>query len=159
MRVLFEGELLADYHQLYVADALNGLDELPQDWNDEILARRVNLGPGVIVVSTARNMPVPFRVELHESAPEIDLDAVDHAVECGIVTSGEIVVAGLMDYAPDAARASVPAGRLRALVVSIGLDTLSEDGLDGDDAYVVRLWPGAGDEVLVRKQWIDAPTG
>ena len=155
MRVLFEGELLADYHQLYVADVLDGLDELPQDWNDEILARRVNLAPGVIVVSTARNMTVPFRVELHGSQPAIDFDAVDHAVECGIVTSGEIVIAGLTDYAPDAARASVPPGALRALVVSTGLGTLSEDGLDGEDAYIMHLWPGAGEQVVVRKQWIE----
>ena len=160
MRVLFEGELLADYHQLYVADAADRSDDnFPQDWPEDVLSRRVNLGPGVIVVSTARNMTVPFRVELHDRAPSVDLDAVDHAVECGIVTSGEIVVAGLMDYAPDAARASVPAGSLRALIVSTGLGTLSEDGLEGDDAYAMHLWPGAGDEVVVRKQWIDAATG
>ncbi|WP_020180925.1 hypothetical protein [Methylopila sp. M107] len=154
MSVLFDGELFADYHQIYIADA-NGdfAADLPTDWNDDILAQGVNLGPGVIVVSTVRNMTTPFRVELHEAEPPIALDAVDHAVECGLTTSGEIVIAGLTDYAPDAAHASVPAGSLRALVVGTRLGTLSEDGLEGDDAYVVHLWPASGDQVVVRKQW------
>lgn len=153
MTVLFEGELLADYHQIYIADVAVAEDSYPEVWNDEIIERRVNLAPGVIVVQTARNMPVPFRVELHDAKPGIALEAADHAVECGIATSGEIVIAGLTDYAPDAARAAVPPGELRAMIVSTGLGTLGEDGLEGDDAYVVHLWPGFGDEVVVLRQW------
>ena len=52
----------------------------------------------------------------------------------------------------DAARASVPPGTLRAMVIFTGLDTLSEDGLDGDDHYVVHLWPGESIGVTVLHQ-------
>ena len=62
--------------------------------------------------------------------------------ECSIeVPSGRIVIAGCTDYFPDADRVNVLAGTYQARISYGQLDTLSDDGLDGDDRYRVQLWP------------------
>lgn len=45
------------------------------------------------------------------------------------------------DYFPDAARVSLLPGSYRARIYYAHLDSLSEDGLDGNDEYRVVLWP------------------
>ncbi|MGO4129403.1 hypothetical protein AB4Z01_33745 [Inquilinus sp. YAF38] len=152
MAVLFDGELFADYHQFYLSDAA-GNAEMPTDWTDEALRRRILCADGVLVVSTARNMTVPVRIELHDEEPQFDAGLADHIVIGDLRTSGEIVVAGCSDYLPDAARRSVPEGDLRVMIVFTGLGSLSEDGLAGEDRYVVHLWPGRGEGVAVLRQW------
>jgi hypothetical protein len=152
LTVLFDGELFADYHQFYLSDAA-GCAERPMDWTDGALRHRVLCAEGVLVVSTARNMTVPVRIELHAEQPSIAADLADHIVVVDLRTSGEIVIAGLTDYLPDAVRRPVPKGGLRAMVVFTGLGSLSEDGLDGEDRYVIHLWPGSGEGVTVLRQW------
>lgn len=59
------------------------------------------------------------------------------------------MLAGLTDYEPTAPRLSVNAGTLgvRAFPVSTrSVKMVLEDGLKGDDQYVVQLWPGAKPE-------------
>lgn len=100
----------------------------------------MTLTPHALTMFTARNMIVPVRVERHASRPPTDLAAWDHAVEASFAApSGRIVVMGLTDEHASAATAAVPAGALRALVPSMGLATLSENGLEGDDRYEVHL--------------------
>jgi hypothetical protein len=41
--------------------------------------------------------------------------------------------------------------RVRALFA--GLDTVSADGLDGGDRYLVVLWPGPAMALTIVKQW------
>lgn len=150
--LLFDGGIFADYHQFYLTDADGGSD-LPIDYTEDEFRDRIAGADGVLVVTTARNMTVPVRVELHDAAPEIDMEAADHVVLGSLRTEGELIIAGCTDYLPDAARAKVPPGNLRAMVVFTGLGRLSEDGLDGEDRYVVHLWPSAETGVTVLRQW------
>ncbi|MGL5446103.1 MAG: hypothetical protein ACRDBL_02200 [Rhabdaerophilum sp.] len=142
---------MADYFQFYIADATQF--EIPTVYTEETAKIRLQSDKGILVITTARNMTVPVRVELHSQKPEINLTKVDHAVEGSLQTSGRMVVAGLTDYLPRAAHFSVPAGNLCALVVSTGLGTLSADGLDGQDRYSVHLWPCASQGISVLRQW------
>ena len=59
-----------------------------------------------------------------------------------LIDSGRIVVAGCTDYYPDAARVEVRPGVYEAIVCYAKLDSLSPDGLDGEDSYHVHLFPG-----------------
>ena len=153
MPTIFDGELFADYHQVYLCDAVDP-PRLPDEWPDHRLRQRVNLADRALVVSTARNMDVPLQVELHVARPTPELALADHAVECSLrVPSGKLVIAGLTDDIKTAARIAVPAGDLRALVLFAGLGTLSEDGLAGDDRYTVHLWPEKGGGIVVHRQW------
>lgn len=151
--VIFDGVLFADYHQFYLVDAAQ-TDDVPVQWTDEDVRARILVGPHAVIFSTERNMSVPVQVHLHETEPELDLTSVDHAVSGRFESLGEVVIAGLTDYLPDAARLTVPAGPLCAMAVSTGLGTLSEDGTVGDDAYVVHLWHcPAPMPVRVLEQW------
>ncbi len=55
------------------------------------------------------------------------------------VPSGRIVIAGCTDYFPDARRIDVPPGRYRVRVHYSGMETVSEDRLEGRDHYRVVL--------------------
>jgi hypothetical protein len=156
VRLLFEGELFADYFQIYLCDADH--PGLPDDYTDEAIARRLMAGPHAVILHTARNMTVPVRVEWHDARPDPDPDAFQHVIEAGFdCPSGRLVLAGLTDYEPDAPRLEVTAGPIGVRACLSGLDTLSEDGLEGEDRYLVQLWPGAEpDGVRVLKAW-DAP--
>ncbi|MDH7794074.1 MULTISPECIES: hypothetical protein [unclassified Beijerinckia] len=152
MALLFNDQLMADYHQFYLADAAIALD-MPTDYSETTLRARMLIGNGMLIAMTERNMPVPVRVESHDIPPIIDIAAADHVVIGSLHTSGEIVLAGLTDHLPTAPRLQVPPGDLRVMVVSTGLGTLSTDGLTGDDRYTLHLWPGPVQDVTVLRQW------
>ena len=148
----YEFELFADYHQFYLQDE-EADGDLSDSWTEQAVQLLLALAPGTIGVGTVRNMDVPVIVEVHDSEPQEDFALWEQINECYIdVPSGKIIVAGCTDYFPDAARISVEPGTYRARVFYGDLDTLSEDGLDGDDKYKVALWQDKAVETIVIKQ-------
>lgn len=155
MPILFSGELFADYHQIVLSDA--GEPPWPDDYSEEILWRRVMIAPGVLIIHTARNMMVPVRAELHAARPPVDVEAFDHVAETAIdCPSGKLILAGLTHFAIDKPL-HVPDGRLGVLITFANLGKLSFDGLEGEDSYVIHLWPdlNAALALKVLKQYDD----
>lgn len=152
MAIIFDGRLMAEYFQIFLADAVN-TPWTAEQITDQHVRDRLFLAPRVLTLMTARNMRVPLRVELHGSEPGPFIEDADHVVTGGFASSGSIGIAGLLDDWGLAARAVVPPGDLRAMVVSRGLGTLFNNDLDGHDRYEVHLWPGRFDGVRVLKQW------
>ena len=152
-QILFQGDLFADYFQIYVHDAAH--PTLPDDYTDEAIADRLMVGPHAVILHTARNMSVPVCVKWHRERPQPDLAAFQHVVEGGFTCpTGQLLLAGLTDDAHTAPRLAVPAGPLGVRACFSGLDTLDETGLDGNDCYLVQLWPGpAAEGVRVLKRW------
>jgi hypothetical protein len=137
-----ELSLFADYYQFYLQDE-KAKGDLSDSWNPEATQNLMALAPGTIGIGTARNMTVPVVIEILDRDPGLNLDGWDQINECSIdVPSGKLVVAGCTDYYPDAKRIAVTPGTYRARLLYKNLDQLSDDGLEGDDAYVVLLWPG-----------------
>jgi len=135
-------ELFADYFQFYVQDDDRTIGDLSSAWTPEAVDHLLAVGPGVVGVGTVRNMNVPVTIEIHDREPPGDLDLWEHVTECGLeVRTGRLVVAGCTDYFPDAKRIQVGPGIYKVRVSCGGLDTLSEDGLEGDDRYRLQLWP------------------
>ena len=148
----FELSLFADYFQFYIQDE-GATGDLSDSWNEEAVARLLAVAPGTIGIGTVRNMNVPVVLEIHDQQPADDLAKWDHVVEAELnIPSGRIVVAGCTDYFPDAKRVEVSPGRYRAQISYGGLDTLSENGLSGEDRYRVQLWLGLPLPVRVLKQ-------
>lgn len=154
-RSLFNGELFADYFQIYVRD--QGRPDLPATYSEEAISARLVVGPHAAVVHTARNMTVPVIVEWHDVRPPSETERYQHVVEASFnCPSGVVVLAGMTDYEPTAQRLSVKPGPLGIRVNMSGLNTISEDGLDGRDRYLIQLWPGqelSGPRVL--KAWME----
>lgn len=148
----FNYTLFADYFQFYLQDeSVKG--DLSDSWTPEAVDRLLAVAPGTIGVGTVRNMNVPVVVEIADSEPDANLSAWDHVNECTLeVPSGRVVIAGCIDYFPDAARIELVPGAYRARLYYGSLYSLSEDGLDGDDHYRVVLWRAAPGPVQVLKQ-------
>lgn len=146
-----EFELFADHFQFYLQDeAADG--DLGDAWDEVAVARLLAVAPGMIGVGTVRDADVPVTIELLENEPAPDFASWDHVMECSIATpTGKIVLAGCMDYFPDAARIELSPGTYRARVSYGALDSVSADGLDGNDRYRVQLWPGSTAQPIVLK--------
>lgn len=152
-----ELELFADYFQFYLQDE-QAKGDLSEAWTERAVERLMALAPGTIGVGTVRNMTVPVSVEIRRSEPADDLDAWDQVNDCSIeIPSGRLVVAGCTDHFPDARRVLVPPGCYQARLFYARLDSLSENGLEGDDAYRVVLWPGEPVEPRVVKKRKNLP--
>ncbi|RKE84227.1 hypothetical protein DFO46_0990 [Rhizobium sp. AG855] len=153
MRTLCQGEIFADYFQLYLRDEAHC--ELPNDYTEDSMARRLMVGPTGVIVHTVRNMDVTVCIEWHDQRPKPDLDSLHHVVDAGFdCATGQLIVAGMTDDEATSPRLTVTPGPLGVRVSWSGLDTLSEDGLDGEDQYLLQLWPEAGPVALqVLKAW------
>ncbi len=114
----------------------------------------IAVDPGIVGICTARNMEVPVRVDLLDTRPDDDFDRWDHVAEVSLdASSGQIVIAGCVDYFPEAKRLPVSPGSYRVRVYYGGLNILSEDDLDGEDHYHVVLWPEKHRSPEVLKKW------
>ena len=145
--------LFADYHQFYLQDEQAETDT-PDDWGKQLTTQMIAVDPGIVGICTARNMEVPVRVDLLDTRPDDDFDRWDHVAEVSLdASSGQIVIAGCVDYFPEAKRLPVSPGSYRVRVYYGGLNTLREDGLDGEDHYHVVLWPEKHRSPEVLKKW------
>jgi hypothetical protein len=151
MKRTFEYKLFADYYQFYLQDE-SAEGNLDDSWSPEAVERLLAVAPGTIGVGTVRNVTVPVVVEITDGKPDDDMNEWDQVTECSVeITSGRIVVAGCTDYFPDAVRIDVSPGSYRARVYFGNLNSLSDDGINGDDHYRVVLWSAAPGPILVLK--------
>jgi hypothetical protein len=98
------------------------------------------LGPHAIGVRTAQNMTVPVSLRICDAGPDIGDADFERVNECTIeIQTGRLVVAGCTDYFPDAPRIEVSPGTYHAVIGYRGLNTVSENGLDGEDSYHIFL--------------------
>ncbi|MDX2146019.1 MAG: hypothetical protein SFZ23_00730 [Planctomycetota bacterium] len=141
--------LFADYLQFYLQDDDESLGSLADAWTPEAVDRCLAVAPGVVGVGTVRNMTVPVTVEIFDAEPpdpplrpDQDQAAPDLVTQTLLeVQTGRIVVAGCTDYFPDAIRIPLPPGMWNVRASSFALDTLRNNDLEGDDHYLVQLWP------------------
>ncbi len=148
----YESLLFADYFQFYLQD------DSPEaggqnPWNGQATDDLLAVAPGLVCVKTARNMIVPVQVRIHGADPGLTTDGWDHVTECCLtVRSGRIVVAGCPDYLRDATRIAVELRVYSVRILYKNLESLSANGLEGEDQYVVLLWPGEASPPRVVKR-------
>jgi len=143
-------DLFADYHQFYLWD-LDDPGNAGMDWTQADVDARAKVGHKLLVLCPHRNTLVPVALELHSAEPEVSLEEWDHVVEAPLhIASGRMEVAtcpcGWIGAFP------VEPGPQRVRFSSAGGDTLSFDGLEGDDYYLVQVWPADPRPLEVLKQ-------
>jgi hypothetical protein len=116
-------------------------------WTPQDVKDLIGVTSGHIRVGTVRNMNVPVAIEIYDESPNeqylrsLHNDA-DHVVECSIeVKSGKGVIAGNSDYYPDALRIPLTANTYAVNIYYNDLDTLRDNGLNGDDNYMIVMYP------------------
>ncbi len=160
--------LYGDYHQLYLEDCqrhderIDGLieraGETAAQWaarmqrlehlnawivgllNNEAQARHLGTAPGTLCILTASIRVVPVTVEIRSTPPSDARSAWNYVIEASLeLASGCLVIYGLNDE--EEHRIMIPAGTYRARMQYGGIPSVSVDELDGDDHYLVTLWP------------------
>ena len=143
--------IFADYFQFYIQDETAN-DDFGSLWTEEAVERLLAVADHSLGIGTARNMTVPVAVSLHDTGPEADFAEWDLVNEGSFtVRSGRIAILGCTDFLADAPRLELAPGPYRVRVSYSGLDSLSEDGLEGDDFYRIQLWPAALAPIVVVK--------
>jgi hypothetical protein len=130
--------IFADYHQFYVWDPQKSKQQAPEDWSDQDVANRAKIAPSVVVICPVRNMLVPVEVGIWDSEPQVIFDAWQHVIEAPLVTEGLIEIHECTGGAH--AHFTVERGDYTIRALYRGLDTLSEDGLEGKDFYEIQIW-------------------
>lgn len=142
----------ADYHQFYLWD--RGMtDQAPEEYNEEDVRRRIEVGPHVVVIQPARNTTVPVEVEIHDADPGFDPSVWDQVAEASLHLPSGRLQAHECTGGP-VAEFTVAPGWYRVRALFGGLDTIDEAGLTGGDYYRAVLWPAPPAEVRVVKQWV-----
>lgn len=140
----YKFKIFADNFQINLQDFESKMD-LPL-WNKEANENRFEISKSgnMITIGTARNMDVPVTVEIRNEAPPDDFDNWDHVNEGSLeVLSGYIWLFGWSDELDASPRIPVASGQYRVRIYYGNLDSLSKDGLEGDDHYKIVLWQAA----------------
>lgn len=145
--------VFADYFQFVVMDETSE-DDFSEIWSEEDLYRMLAVGRSAVCPGTLRNVDVEVELHVAEQAPDISLDAFDHAAEASLnVTSGVLVVMGCTGYLPDAPRIEVAPGCYHLLFLVAGVATITKEWEPAQDKYIVYLWPGPSREARLLKHW------
>ena len=135
-----EFQIFADYHQFYLEDE-NAPHNVIDVWDDEAHKRMLGIEEGLAAVATARNMIVPVAVEIHDAEPILEVENFSRVSECSLkVVSNNLVILGCTDYLPEAARIKIEPHIYRVRVRYGNLESISENGLNGEDFYILQLW-------------------
>lgn len=143
--------VFADYHQFYVQDGdINPL--APEDWTDEDVARRGKVADNVVVICPLRNMTVRVEIVLHSTEPTQPEVECDHSFECSLeLPTGHLQVhectgGPVLDW-------RVAPGTYELRASFLGLASIAEDGLQGNDLYKIELWKGRQKLLKVTRVW------
>jgi hypothetical protein len=143
--------IFADYHQFYVWDPETSGGQAPEQWSNEDVANRVKVLRGVVVVCPARQMTVPVEVGIWDSEPHVVFNAWQHVAEAPLTTAGRIEIHECTGGSH--ACFTVEPGDYTVRALFRGLDTLSEDGLDGKDFYEIQIWKAPSAGLRIIRKW------
>ncbi len=139
-----ELEVFADYSTMLVQDDQARLGDPGPAWFEALATNWINAAPGIVGVGAARPFDVPVIVDVRRTPPAdntLELQQAQHVTEASLaVPSGRLLIS-MQDFDDELPRIPLTPGTYVVRVYSHGLDTFSEDGLDGEDRYHVVLWP------------------
>jgi len=144
--------VFADYYQFYFWDGDDKYIKAPEDYTNEDVEKRIKISPGVVVIQPERNMEVPVEVEVWNEDPGFSAEEWQHIGEAPLAIQGRhIEINECTGYSLAWFEAPSQKCCLRALFK--GLDTLSEDRLDGKDFYKVQIFPSDIEHLQILKQF------
>ncbi|HEY2866490.1 MAG TPA: hypothetical protein VGJ02_05315 [Pyrinomonadaceae bacterium] len=139
---VIEAQLFADYFQFYLQDDDIRKGNLENVWTEDTVNRLLAVDRFAVHIGTVRNMFVPVTVNITGNEGIFLYDRYDLVNRCGLeIETGRIVIAGCVDNFQKARRIEMLPG-FYVLTIGYGnLDSLSDDGLDGDDFYDIFITP------------------
>lgn len=142
------------YHQFYILDRDSPADtDSNTFWTEESNQDRLAIGTNILGVTTGCYGNVRSSIKLLEAEPLPELDKYDHIVETSLsITSGILQIIPCVSSDEAELELKLPIGEY-AIRINSG-DLASVIGDEGEDFYVVQIWPSEkrGRRVLKRYQ-------
>ncbi|MFZ3565339.1 hypothetical protein ACOKM5_44205 [Streptomyces sp. BH097] len=154
--------VLADYSTLLLQDDDARLGEPGHAWFDALAGNWINTAPGVVAIGAARPFTVPVTVDVRRTPPagDSELERADHVTQARLALPSGRLLVSMQDTRDEIPRIPLAPGNYAVRICSHGLNTLSEDALDGEDRYHVVLWPTDEDQpAQVLKRYPDPLPG
>ena len=143
--------VFADYHQFYVWDPEVSDRQAHEQWSNLDVANRVKVIPGELVICPVRDTTVPVEVGIWDSEPQVVFNTWQHVAEMPLTTRGKIEIHECTG-GPHACYTVEP-GDYTVRALFRGLDTVSEDGLDGKDFYEIQIWKAPCAGLRIIRKW------
>jgi hypothetical protein len=125
-------------------------NQVPVNYTDEDVSRRIKVSDHVVVIQPERNFTVPVEVQIHDMEPSFVARDWDHIAEVSLhVPTGKLEVEECTGGT--VAKFSVVAGWYRVRSFHAGLSSVN--GLEGNDHYLIVLWPAPEAPLAVIKQY------
>lgn len=145
-------ELFADYSQFLLSDE-NSPENFETFWTESTHRDKLAIGDNVIGVRTIQATEVVVDVEVHDSPLERfdDAESWYQVAECSLdIPSGKLVVMGVTDFFPEAARILVDPGTYRVRI-HYGNRSYPDASHEGE-YYLAILWRGTTEPVSFIKR-------
>lgn len=156
-------DLFTDYSQFWLHDTGADVSVVADLWGSAAPGSMFAVGAGIVCVGTIRASDAPVAVEIAEAEPPLASDdAWDQIVECSLeIPIGRLVIHDdILGEDGSHETIAIPPGCYRVRVY-YGSLAAQHTALEGDDHYLVVLWPGEATEPRVLKRWLrrdsDAP--
>ncbi len=152
--------VFADNFQFQLQDQVEDCD-YPEHWNDALLMQLYVCGHKIVGIGTVRDQDIDLCLEVYDQKmPDEDLEKepeladYDHAAQCNIeIPSGKLLITGCTSDYEDAIKLALPAKHYGVRMFWANLDSTDELGFEGDDRYLIQLWPDTFFEEGVIKLW------
>ena len=148
-------DLFTDYSQFWLHDTGADVSQVADIWAAAAPNNMLAVGSDIVCVGTIRNSHAPVTIEIAEAEPPSAADdAWDQIVECSLqMPVGRLVVHDdILGEDGSHGTVVVPPGCYRVRVYYGGL-AAQHSALEGDDHYLVVLWPGDEIQPRVLKKW------
>lgn len=137
----------AAYYQFMLQDVTLEVseDEIGADWwteKDQERMLSVKFDERLVVIGTFRDARVPVHVEIFKEEPMIDSNAWDQISDCSFEAPSEMIfIMGNFDYFPEREKYFLGFSLVGVRVYYGGAGTIDKMGINGQDYYMVYLWP------------------
>ena len=148
-------DIYASHRQFYFWDPDSPF-AAPEDYTAEDSARRLKAGDHLVAVLPERFESVPVEIEIHDAEPQIEAKDWDHVVECSLHVAGRSITVEEC-CGSTLAKFTVEPGWYRLRSFHGALGTVKDDQ-NGNDHYLVVLWPAPADTLRVIRQWTQENT-
>jgi hypothetical protein len=149
----YQRDFYTCYHQFYILDGDSPFDtDSDTFWTEEANQDRLAIGTNILGVTTGCYGQVRSSIKLLGTEPFAELDKYDHIVEASIsVTSGILQVISCVSSDEAELELKLPIGEYFIRINSGDLASVVGD--DGDDFYMVQIWPSEKRERSVLKRF------
>lgn len=152
--------VFADNFQFHLQDKVEEC-EFPETLNDNLLMRLFACGERVLVVGTVRDLDCEVTLEIYEEPmdekmqeEEPDLYDFDHAGQGNLdIPSGKLLIHGCTMAHDDATTIEVKPGNYGVRIFWSNLDKTDTLGFEGDDQYLIQMWPDTHFDEVTLKFW------